>query len=181
MQTDNLTHLMISLDDGTYWLDRTDVAGRLMGASQDLGSDLNEGAAAIASECDVAIPAALLADARLLAEGERTPRHALAVVDRCTATARLYKEGQAPVTLDIASRDQSITQPHEIHIKRDRAVAVYLGWSTREPSKHFVARSLTEAKRIATRDQMYSGTVLKLYVNGYCAAIKEGGRWENCE
>lgn len=54
-------------------------------------------------------------------------------------------------------------------------------WSTCEPTEHFAATSLKAAKCRATREKVFQGTVLKLFVNGYCASIKKNGVWKDCE
>lgn len=41
------------------------------------------------------------------------------------------------------------------------------------------AKNLTEAKRIATRNKMFKGTVLTIELNGKRVAYKKDGVWEN--
>ena len=43
----------------------------------------------------------------------------------------------------------------------------------------FQAKDLTAAKRIATREKMFSGTVVTVEQNGRLLAYRENGKWVN--
>ena len=43
------------------------------------------------------------------------------------------------------------------------------------------AKTLADAKRLATRNQVFQGTVLVIEEGGHRVAYKENGRWTNCE
>jgi hypothetical protein len=45
--------------------------------------------------------------------------------------------------------------------------------------KSFQAKDLTGAKRIATREKMFQGTVMTVEQNGRLIAYRENGTWHN--
>jgi len=45
--------------------------------------------------------------------------------------------------------------------------------------KDFEAKDLTAAKRIATREKMFQGTVMTIEQNGRLLAYREAGVWHN--